>query len=284
MEQQPLYDFICTPDSTIGSTSTRTAGGETKTDGHDGLHANFGNKWFNEIDGTQQKAFGSITFYKCPTRRSGVSIYTKGTTANDINNDADRNGPLGDYAAVVCRNVTSNEWWQLICDPFIHASNVNGPFRLANITVGYDVKSWEPRDTMAWWMDGTSNQVIIGEKHIPAGKAGGDTPANLSSDSSYLCFGGAWSAMGGTRPIVCWRDSSGVDNVAPLRRPKEFADATSDIIFLDGRMALSFGSWHTGVCNFLLGDGSVRPLAVTTPTTILGPISIVNDGAPVSVP
>jgi hypothetical protein len=290
MEQQPLYDFICTSDSTIGSTSTMAAGAvnaagtDTKASGHGGVHSNFGNKWFNEIGETQQNAFGSITFYKCPTRRSGISIYTKGTTANDVANSADRNGPLGDYAAVVCRNVTDTQWWYLIFDPITHASNINGPFRIANITSGYDIKSWEPRDSMAWWQDGTSNQVIVGEKHVPLGKAGGTEPANRSGESSYLCFGGGWSAMGGTRPIVCWRTAAGVDNVTPLRRPQEFAEITSDIIFSDSNRALSFGSWHAGICNFLIGDGSVRSIAITTPTTSLGAIAIVNDGQPVSIP
>jgi hypothetical protein len=289
VEQQPLYDYICVPNSTIGSTSTmaagtvNAAGTDTKTSGHGGIHANFGNQWFNDIGEVQQNAFGSITFYKCPTRRSGVSIYTKGTTGNDVANSADRNGPLGDYAAVVCSNHTNVQWWARIFDPITHAPNINGPFRIANIILSYDIKSWEPRDSMAWWQDGTSNQVIVGEKHVPLGKAGGTEPANLSGESSYLCFGGGWSSMGGIRPIVCSRDSSGVDAIAPLRRPSEFADATSNIIFLDSNRALSFGSWHAGICNFLLGDGSVRSVAVTTSTEILGAMAIVNDGKTVSL-
>jgi hypothetical protein len=290
VEQQPLYDFICASDSTIGSTSTMAAGAvnaagtDTKASGHGGIHANFGNKWFDDIGETQQKAFGSISFYKCPTRRSGISIYKRGTAANDVANSADRNGPLGDYAAIVCSNHTNTQWWTQIYDPITHAPNINGPFRLANITIGYDIKSWEPRDTMAWWQDGNSNQIIVGEKHIPLGKAGGEEPANRSGESSYLCFGGGWSSMGGTRPIVCSRNSSGVDDVAPIRRPQEFADATSDVIFLDSNRALSFGSWHAGICNFLLGDGSVRSIAVTTPTEILAAIAIVNDGKSVTIP
>jgi prepilin-type N-terminal cleavage/methylation domain-containing protein len=289
VEQQPLYDFICAPNSTIGSTSTmaagdvNVAGSETRVNGHGGIHANFGNKWFNEIGETQQKAFGSISFYKCPTRRSGVSIYTQGTTANDVSNTADRNGPLGDYAAVACRTPADVTWWETM-DPITQASDINGPFRLPNLLVGYDIKSWEPRDSMAWWQDGTSNQVIVGEKHVPLGKAGGTESATFSGEFSYLCFGGGYSVAGGTRYLVLGRNSSGVDNIAPLRRPHEFADAISNILFLESNRALSFGSWHAGICNFLLGDGSVRSIAVTTPTTILGPIAIVNDGTTVPVP
>ncbi len=31
-----------------------------------------------------------------------------------------------------------------------------------------------------------------------------------------------------------------------------------------------FGSWHTGICQFIMGDGSVRGLSVSIPGTILG--------------
>jgi hypothetical protein len=166
VEQQPLYDFICTSNSAIGSTSTMAAGAvnaagtETVTSGHGGIYANFGNKWFNEIGETQQNAFGSIAFYKCPTRRNGISIYTRGTTADDVGNNADRNGPLGDYAAVLCRNTTGSSWYGDTHDPVTHAPNINGPFRIANLTMSFDIKSWEPRDSMAWWQDGTSNVTV----------------------------------------------------------------------------------------------------------------------------
>jgi hypothetical protein len=136
---------------------------------------------------------------------------------------------------------------------------------------------------MAWWQDGTSNQIIIGEKHIPAGKVGGTESGGVTGDISYLCFGGDYSSMGGLRVIVCGVDSYGVNVVAPLRRPQDFVNTTS-IIFEETNSGASFGSWHAGICNFLIGDGSVRPIAVTTPTTILGAIAIVNDGQPVSVP
>jgi hypothetical protein len=292
VEQQALYDFICASNSSIGSTSTMvpgvisdtTSAGETKIAGHGGIHANFGNLWFYDIGETQRNAFGSISIYKCPTRRSGVSICMQGTTADDVANTAAKNGPLGDYAVVVCRQHTDTRWWQYIHDPITHAENINGPFRIANTISGYDIKSWEPRDTMSWWQDGTSNQVIAGEKHVPLGKAGGQELTDRSGESSFLCFSGGWSSIGGTRPIVCWRTSAGVDNVAPLRKPQDFADAASTVLTLDSYKALSFGSWHAGICNFLIGDGSVRSFSVTTPETILAPAAIVNDGVSVTLP
>jgi prepilin-type processing-associated H-X9-DG protein len=51
-----------------------------------------------------------------------------------------------------------------------------------------------------------------------------------------------------------------------------------------------FGSWHPGVCNFLLGDGSVRAISVTTPPGtldnygVLLRLAAVDSGLTVSIP
>ena len=39
-----------------------------------------------------------------------------------------------------------------------------------------------------------------------------------------------------------------------------------------------FGSYHPGVCNFVLGDGSVRAISVTIDTTTLGRLADRADG------
>ena len=45
-----------------------------------------------------------------------------------------------------------------------------------------------------------------------------------------------------------------------------------------------FGSVHPGVVNFLLGDGAVRSLPITTPPGILARLGTVNDGNTVTLP
>ncbi|MGL6194904.1 MAG: H-X9-DG-CTERM domain-containing protein, partial [Thermoguttaceae bacterium] len=54
---------------------------------------------------------------------------------------------------------------------------------------------------------------------------------------------------------------------------------------LDDDFYDAFGSWHTGVCNFALGDGSVRGISTSTPPdTVLYPLSRCDDGKSVSLP
>ncbi|MDR1269375.1 MAG: DUF1559 domain-containing protein [Planctomycetaceae bacterium] len=287
-EQQSLYDFLNTADSSIGSTTpvTGTWTDGTAAAGHEGLHSNFGNKWFHDIGQEQRNSIGSIPFMKCPTRRSGISILYPGNDTNDVTNSGYRNGPLGDYAAVLAignsQASPGPQWWGQCYHPVNHISNNVGPFRLPNYATQNNYASWQLRDTMAWWTDGTSNQLIVGEKHIPLGGVAIANPQR-SGDCSFLSFSGGWPAMGAVRPLVFYRDSTTqLYWAARLRTPNEFQNPTSDIIFLDSEKALNFGSWHAGICNFLIGDGSVRSLAVTMATQTLANLAVVNDGNSVS--
>jgi hypothetical protein len=45
-----------------------------------------------------------------------------------------------------------------------------------------------------------------------------------------------------------------------------------------GAMARNFGSWHPGICQFVLCDGSVRGLIVSTPTDTLRKLAVRADG------
>jgi len=52
----------------------------------------------------------------------------------------------------------------------------------------------------------------------------------------------------------------------------------------DGRFG--FGSWHPGICQFLVGDGSVKSVSNTVPQgtgSILHYMGKCNDGIPVQI-
>lgn len=279
IEQTAMYDKLAAKDTTIGSTSYVTAGTESITAGtSDGIHANFANAWFHSIGDDGRKTYSSIPIYKCPTRRSGASMLYTQSGGSDCTNTSHQDGPLGDYGVVLCNYNTSTSWWGALWSPT--TTNMRGPIRFPSIT-NNDFSTWQPKDTMAMWQDGTSNQIVVGEKHIPIGKVA-STAADKSNDCNIFSYGDGWSAAGAGRPIVFARSAAGVNDVAPLRRADEFKAAADQPIFGDGNRGAGFGSWHSGVCHFLIGDGSVRGLAVTISTDILGAVAVPDDGKSVS--
>jgi prepilin-type processing-associated H-X9-DG protein len=124
-------------------------------------------------------------------------------------------------------------------------------------------------------MDGTSNQIIFGEKHIPIGKIGICTSSGLTDlgdiqDCSYLVTGNRRVSGSAAKFYV---DAS---TVIGINRP---TDSNSD-----SRTGIyGFGSYHSGVCQFLFGDGAVRAISVTTSTQPLVNLSQVDDGQSISI-
>jgi prepilin-type N-terminal cleavage/methylation domain-containing protein len=97
--------------------------------------------------------------------------------------------------------------------------------------------------------DGLSNTILLGEKHIPLGQLN-SVPADA------IIF------SGGEEQTYARR--AGASN--PL--------AQSNTVALNRQ----FGSWHTGLCQFVLGDGSVQGFSVSMPGTMLGYFAQRNDG------
>jgi hypothetical protein len=97
-------------------------------------------------------------------------------------------------------------------------------------------------------LDGLSNTLLVGEKHVPWGT-----------------FGQGWldnSTYNGDYP-QCFCRAGGPEN--PL------AQSTTE-------MTWSFGSYHMGVVLFNFADGSVRPLPVSIDPNVLGLLAGRNDG------
>ena len=171
--------------------------------------------------------------------------------------------------------------------------------------------SWKPRDTFSRLADGTSNQLMIGEKHI--------NPADLEQCASYADINAndySTFPYSGKFPVDCsyvgnqhtsvasvagltlshpWQNSGfrtlreaaigsllGHTTSYPIQRS---TDPTWPYPYGAGGWSYSyFGSPHTGICNFVLGDGSVQSLANSTPTHILGCLGTCADGNSVSIP
>ena len=251
------------------------------------------NTWQDIVDNAPElrKELASFGGYRCPSRRGGgeqASTLMKDVSGFEDNNydtDAWRSamGPSSDFAFVI--STSGSDWYWIHSqdpnDANDHLHNHRGPFRLAFLPPPwgmYNPHEWQVRDTMAWWSDGTSNQLIVGEKHIYEGSLGKcaaawSAPAwEFSGDCTYLTAG-AWHTGAG-RPIVQGDDIETAD-IFPIRRKSEVAADYARTYF---------GSWHPGICQFLLGDGAVRAIPVTISLNTYASLGHVNDGRTVAVP
>ncbi|MCL2623244.1 MAG: DUF1559 domain-containing protein [Planctomycetaceae bacterium] len=251
----------------------------------------------NEI----RNGLASIPWYKCPSRRAG------GVAIAEFSGDASGGahaGPQGDYGIVYSTPMLINgeAWEPPICEngdlhcwvrvdtriPATISAN-RGPLRDCNYD-GADpdghphFRNWKPRDQMSWWSDGTSNQIVIGEKHIPLGKLGQCTPTDAYNawDCSILCTAADGAAGAHGRAIQQGSNRESDGRLTPfhrgamrLLRPQ---DHQKDVLIIDS----GFGSYHTSVSSFLLGDGSVQSFGITMSYDVLAAYGDTKDGRSVS--
>lgn len=110
------------------------------------------------------------------------------------------------------------------------------------------LKTWKSRTSYRSLVDGTSGTILIGEKHVRPSRWGiaqedgavynGDHPGNFSR------IGGPGAPIAKS-PTDVYRDN--------------------------------FGSYHEGICNFTMADGSVRGISVLIATDVLGKLTARND-------
>ena len=283
MEQAALHDIIV----------QRCAA--TRRPQYDTLMTN--REFWEDLTSEERRGFGSVAYMKCPTRRGGVAATAlSGTVPNGIGSGGGTSGPQGDYA-IVFSSVRTGWWIHSWSFPAAAPNNewytisltAGGPFRAAEGTGADWSGKWRPRDSFSRVSDGLSNQLFVGEKHIPLSRLGqcGNTLDSTGTayvkqdDCSYLVTG-EWAVNTG-RAIVSNYESSDAPVSGlieyPLSRPNDFSDDDSkSAIYHYG-----FGSWHPGVSQFVLGDGSVRSFSTTTSVSaILRPLSLVNDGVAIA--
>jgi hypothetical protein len=130
-----------------------------------------------------------------------------------------------------------------------------------------DNGKWTLRLTFAQTKDGLSNTIYAGEKHIfvndfyKGGSAGGSADGNI-----YITQETGW-----------YEDHS----VRRTDHPNGLGQGPQDK--RDERWH-TFGSWHTGTCPFVFGDGSVHLIRNTVDLTTLSRLGQRRDGNPVEIP
>jgi prepilin-type N-terminal cleavage/methylation domain-containing protein len=171
----------------------------------------------------------AVTVFICPTRRGPGEL-----TPIDPGN-LSVTGQPSDYAASSGDTSTAPTTGVF---KFANASNLAGYMALAN--------------SIADIADGTSNTIMIGEKHISI-----DRLFDPNIDAIIYSSGNQPSYY--RRGGASWPLAQSVDTT----------------------VSSQFGSWHTGIVEFVFADGSVRGIPTTIPGTVLGYLTNIADGNPI---
>jgi prepilin-type N-terminal cleavage/methylation domain-containing protein/prepilin-type processing-associated H-X9-DG protein len=153
------------------------------------------------------------------------------------------------------------------------------------------VLAWASRTSVDSLSDGTSNQVIFGEKHVPSWAVGKDTLPGSSWDSgimSYLVTAGDREGYiaGNCSLYRTFNDANLTNEDNKLIHFANGANDTATDDITHSRTGTeehlygdrSWGSAHNGTVNFLFGDGTVRPLPTTTDGIMLYRLAHISDG------
>ncbi|HBT78325.1 MAG TPA: hypothetical protein DEB39_15690 [Planctomycetaceae bacterium] len=291
VEQQAAYDQLASKPNGLGTNLEPNY--EVSSLGADGSIKNNmpGNTTEEKIEFLRSLA--RIPIYYCPTRRSAngeLASVARGEGSavpggNSCNTTVIPNrwafGPPSDYAIVIIGTINgNNNWWDSL-DRTINCGNETdlnrylpnefSPFRAAAhanpwVSIDENLKNWSPRDDISRWADGTSNQIIAGEKYMYF-----DELYNSRFDSTWL-WGNTQTWAGTARGFYQpW---------FPLAR-----SGVKECYAESNNAHKRFGSWHPGICNFILGDGSVKSVSCTVSTEkVLEPLAKVDDGVSVSLP
>jgi prepilin-type processing-associated H-X9-DG protein len=305
IEQQNLYAAL----ENIPIDVTKSEFAPLVTNGDVGSNVTNTGDWFlSGLTGTNESlrsAFSSVSIYKCPTRRSGIK-YVDSSPDNLPNT----NGPRADYAIVSVfdpinvNNPVNSNWFNQVSlygdgtANFLLLRN-SSPIRISVVTwatgatptgshshLGSNqsdrerISNWRPRDSMSWWRDGTSNQIVVGEKFIPA-QLIDKIPSFRGEghwDGGYLNTHTPHANMNTARAIY-------YTQACIKRSPYDIADSelytgTNN----DANVAHAvFGGIHPSTAIFLFGDGSVRGISPNINWTTLYRLGKVNDGKSVTV-
>ncbi len=302
-EQSALYDVVTIGPSTslsqfqLGRCLNSTASGGTC----DGTTVTTTGLWAALTD-DQRNQFGSVPFMKCPSRRTGTQVR--------LNVDA-AGGPLSDYCTIIrYRDANGNgfptgsttniitTFYQQVDDNQRGPFTYNTPARVAATPYGdsYFAAWFSQKDmpSMARWSDGTSNQFIFSEKHIPTNKI---KENELTTEQNW---DGSWLFTDSTNPnqvariLNCDIDSNGAaaataNAVRPAGRNSQGNETFNENLTSEYNTTpfgnnWRLGSYHPVVLHFGLGDGSVRTVSLTTDSLVLASFADCNDGYNVRLP
>lgn len=198
-----------------------------------------------------------VAIYYCPSRRSPPQLSIDGDGRASVPH---RPGALADYAGCVGDDSSAWDYWGEFSDIHPSGAFVSSVNRLGKRSNVSDCQGVSPNFYFDGFFrgaigfgdvaDGLSNTLFLGEKHVPADlmgtEEGQDTSVYNADRLTRFCrFAGQGFAL---------------------------ARSTNEPI--NG----NFGSYHLGVCHFVMGDGSVQAISAAIDSVILGSLANRHDG------
>ncbi|MBM3996355.1 MAG: DUF1559 domain-containing protein [Planctomycetes bacterium] len=195
----------------------------------------------------------ALPVYFCPSRRSAGDTPLSTRDVPEAGwSSANFPGSLGDYGC--CEGDNNNGQYNtdqadgaMILAAYNSATNPAG---------GWFITKFYSRTRFANITDGLSNTLLVGEKHVRLG-TWGTTTGDGSIYNGDPGNQNAGRVAGASYPLARSRTDS---------------------------YNLQFGSYHDGICQFVLCDGSVRSIDNSINGTTLGLLAARNDGQPVTLP
>jgi len=209
-----------------------------------------------------------VAVYLCPTRRSPPQLSIEGDSRGGVQHRA---GALGDYAV----SIGDGHEYQgdgggndstAVIEGGQNLSIPNGAFRSATgKCFGFDPDfrlfgGYQERLKFKSIVDGLSKTIFLGEKHVPNIAPDGSPAFGRKSQQDNSIYNGDFH-----RTFARYGS-----DLAPI------ASSPNEPVLNNGYA--NFGSWHTGVCQFLLGDSSTRPISSSIDVVTLAQLCNIWDG------
>jgi prepilin-type N-terminal cleavage/methylation domain-containing protein len=192
-----------------------------------------------------------VPTYFCPSRRSAGDNYLSTV------GDGGLQGALGDYG--VCDGDDSPG--HAYNSEFANGAVILSSYGLAGAGVA---KDWHSLTNIRSITDGTNCTFLVGEKHVVQGKfgIGGDYTSGTDPHGDGSIYNGDPENQNAAR-IAGSEAPLAISPTDPYNR--------------------NFGSWHPGICQFVMCDGSVHAISINIDLKNYRRLGVRNDGEAITV-